>query len=650
MRLLYILVFSFIIQGVNAQKKDPVLFSVGSEKVRLAEFQYIYEKNNAKNADYSQQSVEEYLELYKKFKLKVHKAKELGLDKDKTLQEELAGYRRQLAKSYLKDKEINDKLLDEVINRMEEDINVSHIFVKCELKASDMERASARNKIDELYKKLEKGVAFEQLAMTISEDKVSSKQNGGLGFYTSPLPDGFYEFENAMYSTPVGQISKPVKSKMGYHIIKVNSKRPARGQIEISHILLRKKGTKRYKEQTTALVDSVYGLLNEGRNFENMAGKFSEDTKTKGKGGYLGYVGINQYTKDFEDAAFALENNGDYSEPIETNIGFHIIKRINKRDDSNKEVLKKRIKSKIANNDRFEIAEQKLIEDVKTEGNFTENQEAMKLFYNELNDDFFSYKWAAPEFNETEELFTLGDESYMLNDFSQFVKKSIKDRLKFNKVKSFEQALAELYDKFVDEKVMAYEEKNLENKYPDFKALMREYSEGILLFEITKQEVWDKASKDTTGLNAFFTDNSQNYMWPERVQVVEYELTSDNPQDFIFVYKYAQKKDSEKVVKKYASVEGLKIDVQERIFEKGDKAISELKFKSGSYSELQMEKNKGSFYVFDQMVSPMSKSLDEAKGYVIADYQDYLEAAWIEELGNDYPVKVNKSVLKSIIQ
>jgi len=647
-----LLVVLFFIQWnvLISQGNNPVLFSVGNEDVYLSEFKYIYEKNNAKKADYSKESVDEYLDLYKKFKLKVHKAKDVGLDTVKSLQDELAGYRKQLAKSYLKDKEISERLIDEVVVRMSEDVEVSHIFVALAAKATEAEQLAALKKANDIYAKLMEGASFELMAKTLSEDKSSSSRNGHLGYYTSPLPHGFYAFENGLYNTPIGQVSEPVRSKMGYHILKVMNRRPARGQIELAHILIRKKSTYRTLQESRVLIDSIYNLLQEGRSYENMASKFSEDNKTKQKGGYLGYIGINQYENPFEDAAFAIQNNDIYSTPIETSIGFHIIKRINKRDDSNIDLLKKRIKSRIENNDRFAVAEKKLIDDIKKEGNFSENKEILNLFIDELNDDFFSYKWTAPQFHQDKKLFQLDGQNYTLNNFSQYVKNSVKDRLKFNKVKSFDQAVEELYNRYVDEEIMSFEEKNLENKYPDFKALMREYREGILLFEITKMEVWDKASQDTKGLNEFFENNNEKYRWDERVKAIKYSIKSENDQTLISVYKFAQKKDHDKIIDKYKEDPGVEISWEEMLFSRSDKLIKDMPLKIGALSELNIDKQSAVFYKFIGMVAPTTKTLSEAKGYVIADYQDYLEKQWLDELSKLYPIRINKSVLKSLIK
>jgi len=300
------------------QDADPILFTVGDDEVRVSEFQYIYEKNNADKADYSKASIDEYLNLYEIFKLKVHKARENGLDTIKTLQKELEGYRKQLANSYLKDKEISSRLVEEVYKRSQKDIEVSHIFIAAEPKASSEKILNAENMINDIHGKLKRngGSGFKGMAKTLSEDKVSSKKDGYLGYYTAPLPDGFYQFENAMYATPKGQISAPFRSKMGYHLIKVTDIREARGEMEIAHILVRKSEKGTLRVNATEKSDSVYKLLKAGKSFEALAKDFSDDKKTNTKGGYLGFFGVNQYEKAFEDAAFALKNDGDYSAPI----------------------------------------------------------------------------------------------------------------------------------------------------------------------------------------------------------------------------------------------------------------------------------------------------------------------------------------------
>ena len=651
-KIIYLLVF-FQVSILSAQSDDPILFTVADNDVHLSEFKYIYEKNNADKADYSEQSVNEYLELYKKFKLKVHRARMQGLDTVKTLQSELAGYRKQLAATYLKDKEIAERLVNEVVDRYIEDREVSHIFIAAGEKAPEEEKERAWDKIVNIHNKLiqNNGAGFGLMAKSLSEDKASAKNSGYLGFYTSPLPDGFYEFENAMYTTGVGEISKPFKSKMGYHILHVSQARDARGEMEIAHILIRKKKDGMGPDAKLK-IDSIYAKLEAGDNFEELATKYSQDVKTKDKGGYLGFFGINQYELPFENAAFRLHNDNQYSRPVETKLGYHIIKRISKRDYGNKSRARKRIESRINNNNRFKIAEEKLLNDVKEEAGFTEDRMQLRRFVQAIGDNFYSYKWEPHSFDSKKmTLFTLAGKDHTLNDFGYYVKTNIRERLKFSKTTSISEATDILYDKYVKETVMSYEEANLESKYPDFKALMREYREGILLFEITKNEVWDKASQDSIGLSNFYEANKLKYNWPNRLKIEQVTLTGKDAKAIQSAYKYVKKKGFDKFKSKYDSDADYKVYYNPETVEYTSEEGSKFKKKEiGSITDLKTANNGGSFSLITEVLPARMKSLAEARGYVIADYQDQLEKQWVDELRSSYPVALNQETLKSIIR
>lgn len=635
-----------------AQDNDPVLFTVGSNDVRVSEFRYIYEKNNAANANYTKASVDEYLELYKKFKLKVHKAREIGLDTVRSLQKELSGYRKQLANSYLKDKEMSNRLVNEVVERMATDKKVSHIFVALDKKASKEKQDAALQKINDIHSKLvqNRGTGFGDMAKTLSEDKVSAKRKGQLGYYTAPLPDGFYEFENAMYSTSDGNFSEPFQSKMGYHILHVSESRPARGEMEIAHLLVRKESKGKVNPNAKNLIDSLSTLIQEGYSFEKLVPKYSQDKKTKSKGGYLGYFGVNQYEKSFEDAAFALTADNTFTSVVETKVGYHIIKRISKRDNSDTDRLKKRVEARIKNNDRFTIAQQKLIEDVKKDANFKENRNLLPKFAEVLDENFYSYKWTTPSFDEKQPLFTLGKNTYDLNDFAKWSKGNVRERLKFPKTTGFSDAANTMYDIYVEEKVMAFEEANLENKYPDFRALMREYREGILLFEITKNEVWDKASQDTIGLRGFFDQNRDKYRWDKRAELTKINLESADVNKIVEFHKLANKKGLAKAMDKYKNESGFTLSDEVVTKELNDPEILALKQQNGSLSEIFSDKDNSYFYSYNQTLEPSYKTLKEARGYVIADYQDHLEQKWVDGLKKAYPINVDDKVLKSLIK
>ncbi len=652
MKNLIILLCCFFLQSVYSQNADPVLFSIGDDKVHVSEFRYIYEKNNADKADYSKQSVEEYLELYKKFKLKVHKARDLGMDTIVSLQKELAGYRKQLANSYLKDKEISDRLIDEVLARSKEDRLVSHIFVSADAKMKAEDVAKAEKKINEIHAKLveNKGVGFGKMAKTISEDNISAKKEGLLGYYTAPLPDGFYQFENSMYDTPVGGFSEPVRSKMGFHILQVSDVRAARGEMEIAHILMRTpKGIN--GKNTKAVMDSLCKQIKSGVSFETLAGQYSEDKKTKDRGGYLGFFGVNQYEKSFEDAAFALTTDNSITEPIKTKVGYHIIKRLSKRDDADLPKARKRVEARINNNDRFSIAEEKLISDVKVDAGFQEDKALLHVFVNSLDESFYSYKWAPKSFSDQKEvLFKLGKKDYYLDDYATYVKENVRSRLKYQKKTPLSDAAAEIYDDYVKDEIIAYEESNLEEKYQDFRELMREYREGILLFEITKNEVWDKASQDTVGLKKFYESNKNNYRWPERMDLKKVEMASKDQKATKKAYELAKKKGLSKFLEKYEGDKTLFIKQSAETLESSMAKELRIKTKSGELSQLQSDGKSSYFYILNSLLPSRPKTLKEARGYVIADYQDHLEKEWVAQLKKENPIKVDKKVLSALIK
>jgi len=337
---------------------------------------------------------------------------------------------------------------------------------------------------------------------------------------------------------------------------------------------------------------------------------------------------------------------------VETKIGYHIIKRISKRDYSDKNRAKKRIEARINNANRFQIAEEKLIDDVKKEAKFTEERLQLRRFVQEAGDNFYSYKWEPHTFDSKKmTLFTLADKAYTLNDFGAYVKTNIRERLKFSKTTSITKATDILYDKYVKEMIMSYEEANLESKYPDFKALMREYREGILLFEITKNEVWDKASQDSVGLKNFYAKNEGKYFWPIRYKLQKVTIQAKDAKEAESAYKYAKKKGFEKFKSKYADKPDFTFHLNEEIVEKvSAEAKPFLSEKVGIVSKMTTVKNNGFFHILTAVLPSEIKSLSEARGYVIADYQDHLEKEWVAMLKKEHPINVNEKTLKSIIR
>ena len=652
-RLVLLFGLFFVAFSLNAQDVDPVLFTVEGTPIHVSEFKYIYTKTNRENADFSRASLEEYLELYTKFKLKVQLAKEMQLDTIKQLQEELEGYRRQLADSYLINKEVTQKLVKEVYERGKEDIDFSHILVKVEENAAPEDTLRLFNVAKSIKEKIDKGADFKQMVTDYSADNTTKENGGKVGYVNVLFPNGLYDVESAVYNLSEGEVGGPVRSPLGYHILKVNDRRPARGEMEVAHILIRKK--KNSNEDTKAKIDDVYKLLQEGKTFETLVTQFSEDKKTNINKGYIGFFGINQYQKTFEEAAFGLAEDGAISKPVETKAGWHIIKRISKRAVQPFDVEKRRLEEAVKKDGRFEQAKLAVLIEIKKSGNLRENKALVEKISASLDETFLTYRWKPENTNDNTPIIELGSSfKVSVGDFMDYLKRATAKRMNLARSGKKDYVFNSLYDEFLTEMCFKYEESQLEIKYPDFKALMREYQEGILLFEATKMLVWDKASQDSAGLEKYHETIKARYRWRERAVVSEYQLEKDQQNLLESIRSFARKAPYGKVLNKY-NVGGKEIlTVKELKLEKpqNDGKIDDMDWQIGAISSA-VESPDGKYFTFkkiEKLIDGENKTLNEARGYIIADYQGFLESEWVKELSEKYKVKVNKKVLESLIK
>lgn len=641
----------FLFAGLSAQENSDVLFTVGDREVTVGEFQYIYNKTNGEAADYSQKSLDEYLDLYQRFKLKVARAYDMGLDTVKVLQQELQGYRRQLADNYLIDRAVTDRLVEELYARRQQDVEISHILLNVKKGASSAEEEAVKLSLAQIQKELTPA-NFAEKAQQYSEDQYSKSQGGKIGFLTAPFPNGMYDLETAVYTAKPGTVLGPIKTSYGYHLALVHQKRPARGEVEAAHIMLRKEEGKSSTEDVKKQMESIRQLLDAGQAFEKLAATMSQDDKTKNNGGYIGFFGINRYEKVFEDAAFGINEDGGISGVVESKVGFHILKRISRRNIQPLADERSLLTTKVKADGRFEAATDALLESIRQRAGAKEDKALLGRFAAELQDSsFLTFKWKAPNVKDTQPLISLGtDYVATLGDFQDFLQKSSRERVNFMRNGNSFEAVQSLYADYRKQKLMAYEESKLEENYPDFRALMREYEEGILLFEATKLEVWDKASQDSVGLTNYYNSHKGDYQWDERAVVTQYSVLPAQADQIGEVMALARKGDSEGVLKQYtdggvtARTDNYE---KERMTQLGD-----LAWKVGSMSKPEKNPRTGhqTFYKVEAMLPAGPKELSEARGYVIADYQDQLEREWVEALRQQYPVKVKKRVFDKMVK
>jgi peptidyl-prolyl cis-trans isomerase SurA len=521
-RILSFTVATAIVLGCASEKKsslkstsEPIIATVGDEKITTQEFKYVYDKTNGKNPDaYTKESIEDYLDLYLKFKLKVHAAKELGMDTTSDFKKEFEGFRKQLAAPYLVEKKVTDMMIQQAYDRMKEEIRASHILILCTPNADPKDTLIAYNKIKSIREKISKGIDFGTLAFQESEDPSAKTNRGDLGYFTSLRM--VYEFENAAYNTPVGQVSGIFRTKFGYHILKVVDRRPSQGQVHTAHIMVRYNQGMNPEDSIVAKnkIDEIYQNLKTGEDWNTLCMEFSEDPNTRLKGGELNWFTTGRLNSTaFEEAAFKLKNNGDYSTPIQTAYGWHIIKLIDRKPLGSFEELEPSLRAKVTKDSRSEMNRRMLIDRLKKENNFTENTKAYQYALSKADSSVLLANWTyTPNEKNNAELFSIQNQKYSVQNFFDYVREHQQPQNTLSPSTYF----SNLYKMYVDESIVAYEESHLANKYLDYRMLYREYYEGILLFQIMEDNVWQKAILDTAGLRKHYLNTMSKYQWNER--------------------------------------------------------------------------------------------------------------------------------------
>lgn len=640
-------VFSVFSQGAG----EKILMTIGDRKITQDEFERIYRKNNPEGQQNDRKALDEYLDLFINFKLKVIEAENLKLDTNPNFIRELEGYRKQLAAPYLVDKDVDDKLLHETYDRMQWDVRVKHILIMCDENAPDT--TAAWKKISDIRKRAIAGEPFDSLAYKYSEDPSAKTNHGELGYFT--VFQMVYQFENAAYSTPVGKISEITRTRFGYHLIFVTDKRKSRGEVKVAHIMvaLPKDATKDQQDKAEAKIKDIYVQLNNGGDFAKLAEEQSDDKTSARKGGELNWFGTGRMVPEFESASFAIPKPGDFSEPVRTAFGWHIIKKIEEKPIGTFDESKSTLKSKIAKDARNQQSKAALISKLKIEYNFKENTKNLQEVYKvdtallaKDPDAAFIAKYNKP-------LYTLGDSTYTQISFlNALMATRKKDKPVYTKP-----FIEKQYQSYIERNVMAYEEARLDKKYPDFRNLMQEYHDGILLFDLTDKMVWSKAVKDSAGLDEFYQKNKNSYMWPERVEVSLWDCKDLKEKDNAIKYltkslakgfdetaflAAVNKKDPSNVTK-----------VSQKVYlQSDDKNIdnfvwSNKELLKGTLPAVVTISEK-QIAIVNRMVPPEPKKIGEAKGLITADYQNFLEKKWIEELRNKYPVKVNQEIFITI--
>jgi peptidyl-prolyl cis-trans isomerase SurA len=646
----------------EAAPVDPVIMTIAEKPITKSEFLAIYNKNN-KEASKDPKAIQDYLQLFINFKLKVKEAEEMGLDTLQSFKNELEGYRKQLAQPYLVDNEVNEQLLKEAYNRLKSDIRASHILVNCKADALPKDTLIAYNKAIDARNKLLKGDNFSELAKRVSDDP-SAKENGGdLGYFSALQM--VYPFESACFNSKVNDVTMPIRTKFGYHVIKITDKRDAQGQITVAHIMIKANSSMNVADSSAAKnkIDEIYKKLKSGENFSELASQFSDDKGSAKRGGELPMFGTGRMVAEFERASFGIKKDGDFTEPVLTQYGWHIIKRISKKEMGSFDEMKAELKAKIAKDSRSQKSKDSMIAKIKKEYGFSETPNSKAEFVPTIDSTFFAGNWKSDKASKlTKNLFKLGDKQFTQKDFTKYLESHQSQRLKIDtKI-----LVDDMYNSFVSEKCLAYEEEKIPSKNAEYRALMQEYRDGILLFDLTDKKVWTMAVKDTNGLKNFYQENKSKYMWEQRTEATVYTCKNDSIANAVKnllnpppapVVKKKKKGETEQVAKPLSEAEilslinknsQLNLKIEHAKFTKGEnEGVDKTAGKIGLSENMNINKQVV-FVNVEKILAPENKTLSEARGIVTADYQNVLEKEWLNGLKNKYKVQINEEVVSSI--
>ncbi len=641
-----ILLLLFLPFYFNSYSQNNILLTVGDKKITKEEFLKMYNKNNSSNLLTEKKSIPDYLGLFIDYKLKVLEAERNKVDTSQAFQKEFNGYLKQLVEPYLIDESLDEKLLKEAYERMKTEVRSSHILIKLKESASPADTLLAYEKAMKIRDRLLKGENFEVVAKSSSDDPSVVTNGGDIGF--TSVFGTLYDYENALYTLEIGKISMPVRSSVGYHVIKVTDKRPSKGEFKVSHIMVAFESKDADKKKAKEKIDSVYIKLKAGEDFKTLAAKYSTDKRTSINGGELGWVNASsRFPTNFKEKLFSLSKKGEYTEPFETSYGWHIIKLYDQRGILPFDDLKEELKNRIAGDPvRSKLSKKSVVERLKKEYNYKVNETAFKEMVEKIDTPIIHGNWPFPIQKEfPKAVFSFADQSFDGWDIARWMGRN---QSKYKRVNDKEATIKILLDAYSSIKILEYEQSHLAGKNKEFADLVQEYHDGMMLFEITNMEVWSKSNTDTVGLKQYYEENKEKYKWGERAVVSLYyckdSLISNE------LVKLLQKKGGKKYTMEYIMGEINKTDktnvrYETKVYEKGDnESIDKLSWIQGNISKSE----NNVIIEIVKIIPPEVKKFNEARGILISDYQKYLEETWIKFLRSKYVINVNQELLSTL--
>ncbi|MFD2572995.1 peptidylprolyl isomerase [Spirosoma soli] len=516
---------------VQQTPPQPVILTLGNKAFTTDDFFQSFTKNQLSSDSAQRTDVKNYFDLYTNLKLKVLAAESEGRDTTEAFREEMNTYRKQLAQSYVTDKVLVESLAAEAYQRLQEEVNVSHILVAVPEDALPADTLAAYQSAQSLRKQAQAGEDFAKLANEHSKDATTAQNGGNLGYFTAFSV--VYPLETAAYTTPVGGISAPVRTKFGYHLVKVNSRRPSRGRVRVAHILVRLSPAADEPGQKAALerINSAYDRLQKGESFETVCREVSDDATSKANGGVLPMLETGRWVPAFEEAAFSLTKPNEYSKPVRTNYGWHIIKLIERKGLEPYTELAPALRQRVTTDTRAEVLRQATVQRLRKDYPVQEDKAIVESALAKADSNLLRGQWRFTEpldpALQNKAIVTIANQPYTVNQFFAYVRQ--RQQPQRNPALSVTAptqaapalgapnvAMRRLFDRFVGDQLTATEEQNLDKKSSEFRSLLSEIRDGVLLSQAMERNVWERSMTDSTGQRQYFEQNKDKYRFPER--------------------------------------------------------------------------------------------------------------------------------------
>lgn len=631
-----------------AQKSaKEVLFSINDKNYYTDEFSRVYKKNIDLVKDESQKDLNQYLELFVGYKLKINKAYALGLQNNPKYQNELKGYRTQLSKNYFTDSKVTKELLDEAYARSQKEVKASHILILCDENASPADTLLAYNQIKDLRARIVKGEDFGTLAMEFSQDPSAKENKGDLGYFSAFRM--VYAFETAAFKTSKSSVSLPIRTRFGYHLIKVEDARDNRGEVTVAHIMIMKpsSGTKEDMDKASNIIQDIYKKMQQGENFESLANLYSEDKSSSSRGGVLNRFGSGGLSSvEFENVAFSLTKENPISKPFQSQYGWHIVKLIEKHPVKSFDEMKADLEEKISKDERSRLITASLNEKLRKKYIIKKDVKLYDKIKKVVTNDFYTNKWELPvnlkDFSGN--LLTVSTKSNTGGEFLTYIRSQEKAS---QTLKPIDKLVNKIYTNYEDQKISEFYNDNLESEFPEFANVMDEYRDGLLLFDLMEKEIWDKSKTDTIGLKKHYDLNKDKYNWKTRLDLA---VVSSTNKKFIEKARklLLQNKTADEIKKELNIKEVVNVMASSGVFEEGNDFIPKNTKQQVGVSEITKQ---GEYYFvskINKIIPATNKTLEECKGKTINDYQQFLEENWVNNLKKEYKVTINQDVFEKI--